>query len=84
MTVCRAFPSHKFHTDHITVVIHTASGFHTASARALILGLGERKKETGNKVHYIHVLTPFHCITAVAHTFKDVRNLQHGGPAHHW
>ena len=59
MTVCRAFLSREFHADHVTVVIHTASGFHTASAKALILGLGERKKETGNKVHYIHVVGPF-------------------------
>jgi len=36
------------------VVIHTASGFHTASAQALIRGLGERKKDTGRDVYYIH------------------------------
>ncbi|OGE47194.1 hypothetical protein PENARI_c056G09552 [Penicillium arizonense] len=36
------------------VVIHTASGFHTLSARALILGLAQRKQRTGRKVYYIH------------------------------
>jgi len=36
------------------VVIHTASGFHTASAKALILGLAERKRQTGKDVYYIH------------------------------
>ncbi|RFU29850.1 hypothetical protein B7463_g6514, partial [Scytalidium lignicola] len=36
------------------VVIHTASGFHTESARSLILGLAERKKQTRNEVYYIH------------------------------
>lgn len=36
------------------VVIHTASGFHTGSAVALIRGLGDRKKETGKDVYYIH------------------------------
>ncbi|KFZ14309.1 hypothetical protein V501_03296 [Pseudogymnoascus sp. VKM F-4519 (FW-2642)] len=36
------------------VVIHCASGFHTLSARALILGLAQRKKQTGNEVYYIH------------------------------
>jgi hypothetical protein len=38
------------------VVIHAASGFHTLSARALILGLAQRKKQTGREVHYIHVI----------------------------
>ncbi|KAE9362934.1 NAD(P)-binding protein [Stipitochalara longipes BDJ] len=36
------------------VVIHTASGFHTSSAIALIQGLADRAKSTGNPVHYIH------------------------------
>jgi nucleoside-diphosphate-sugar epimerase len=36
------------------VVIHTASGYHTSSAEALIRGLGERRKETGKDVYYIH------------------------------
>jgi hypothetical protein len=39
----------------ILVVIHAASGFHTLSARALILGLAKRKEKTGREVHYIHV-----------------------------
>ncbi|TVY45303.1 Uncharacterized protein LOCC1_G003149 [Lachnellula occidentalis] len=38
----------------LPVVIHTASGYHTASAKALILGLGDRKKATGKEVHFIH------------------------------
>ncbi|PNS19884.1 hypothetical protein CAC42_7851 [Sphaceloma murrayae] len=36
------------------IVIHTASGLHTASAEALIRGLGDRKAETGAEVTYIH------------------------------
>jgi nucleoside-diphosphate-sugar epimerase len=38
------------------VVIGAASGFHAASARALVLGLGDRKGSKRNKreVHYIH------------------------------
>ncbi|KAL2068512.1 hypothetical protein VTL71DRAFT_14849 [Oculimacula yallundae] len=36
------------------VVIHTASGYHTSSAKSLILGLGDRVATTGAKVHYIH------------------------------
>jgi hypothetical protein len=35
--------------------VHTASGFHTTSALALIEGLRERKKATGKEMHYIHV-----------------------------
>lgn len=35
-------------------MIHTASGFHTSSAIALIQGLADRAQETGNTVHYIH------------------------------
>jgi hypothetical protein len=37
------------------IVVHTASGFHTTSALALIEGLRERKKATGKEMHYIHV-----------------------------
>lgn len=37
------------------VVIHTASGYHTASARALIQGLGMRKKLNSDaNLYYIH------------------------------
>ncbi|KAF6219651.1 hypothetical protein HO133_004120 [Letharia lupina] len=36
------------------MVIHTASGYHEGSAKALILGLAERKKSTGKDVYYIH------------------------------
>lgn len=35
-------------------MIQAASGFHTLSARALILGLAQRKKTIGKDVHYIH------------------------------
>ena len=37
------------------MVVHTASGFHEGSARALILGLSKRKQETQKDTHYIHV-----------------------------
>ncbi|RFU26460.1 hypothetical protein B7463_g9895, partial [Scytalidium lignicola] len=36
------------------IVIHAASGFHTLSARALLLGLAQRKKKTGKEVYYLH------------------------------
>ena len=39
----------------VTVVVHTASGFHTGCARSLILGLADRKEKTGADVHYLHV-----------------------------
>ncbi|CAM1509033.1 Fc.00g027720.m01.CDS01 [Cosmosporella sp. VM-42] len=39
------------------VVIHTASGFHLESAKALVEGLGERKAETRREVHFIHAET---------------------------
>ena len=31
-----------------------ASGFHVGAAKALVLGLGLRKKRTGKDVYYIH------------------------------
>jgi len=37
------------------VVINTASGFHKGAAKALVLGLGQRRKATGQEVHYFHV-----------------------------
>jgi nucleoside-diphosphate-sugar epimerase len=36
------------------IVIHTASGFHTEAAKALVTGLGQRKAATGNDVYYFH------------------------------
>lgn len=36
------------------IVFNTASGFHTNGARALIIGLGQRKKVTGKEVYYFH------------------------------
>ncbi|RFU24286.1 hypothetical protein B7463_g12052, partial [Scytalidium lignicola] len=38
----------------LNVVIHTASGYHTRCAKALIFGLARRKEKTGKEVHYIH------------------------------
>ena len=37
-----------------TVVLHTASGFHTGIAKSLLEGLAERKARTGNEVYYMH------------------------------
>jgi len=34
------------------IVINSASGYHTGAAKALILGLGQRKKATGKEVYY--------------------------------
>ena len=42
------------HASENDVVINTASSWHTAAAEALILGLGDRKKKTGEEVYYIH------------------------------
>ena len=36
-------------------MIHTGASSHVTGSRALVLGLAERKKATGNTVHYIHV-----------------------------
>ncbi|KAK7431947.1 hypothetical protein QQZ08_001566 [Neonectria magnoliae] len=36
------------------VVINTASASHSPAAEALILGLADRKKETGKETHFIH------------------------------
>jgi nucleoside-diphosphate-sugar epimerase len=36
------------------IVINTASGFHPDAAKALILGLGQRKKATGKDVYFLH------------------------------
>ena len=36
------------------IVFNTASGFHTEGARALVIGLGQRKKATGRDVYYFH------------------------------
>ncbi|KAJ4253301.1 hypothetical protein NW762_010456 [Fusarium torreyae] len=40
--------------SNFDTVVHAADGCHTASARALIQGLAQRKSKTGNSVHYIH------------------------------
>lgn len=37
------------------VVINTATSFHTGAAKALVLGLGQRRKTTGKEVYYFHV-----------------------------
>lgn len=39
-------------TSEHDIVIHSANGFHAASAKALIEGLAERKKATGKEVFY--------------------------------
>lgn len=44
----------------LLVVIHAASGFHTASSKALVLGLGERRKRDKTEVYYIRVSIPSH------------------------
>ncbi|KAE8358169.1 hypothetical protein BDV27DRAFT_169688 [Aspergillus caelatus] len=36
------------------IVVHCATGLHTKSAVALILGLGDSMKESGGQAHYIH------------------------------
>lgn len=43
-----------------SVVINTGPGFHTASSKALVLGLGERRKRDKTEVYYIHVPIPSH------------------------
>lgn len=52
------------------VVIHTPTGFHTGSAVALIEGLAERKKKTGNEVHFIHASVPVFGVCVPLLTFK--------------
>ena len=39
------------------VVVNCALGYHPGSAKALIEGLGDRKRRTGKDVHYVHVIT---------------------------
>ncbi|CCD45558.1 putative nad dependent epimerase dehydratase family protein [Botrytis cinerea BcDW1] len=36
------------------IIIYSASGYDTAAAKALVAGLGDRKKQSGKEVHYIH------------------------------
>ncbi|KAH6995378.1 NAD dependent epimerase/dehydratase [Ilyonectria destructans] len=36
------------------IVLHCATGLHTWSAEALILGLGDSRQRTGRQTHYIH------------------------------
>lgn len=43
----------------LLVVINVATGFHTASSKALVLGLGERKRRDKTEVYYIRVSIPF-------------------------
>lgn len=40
------------------IVYHCATGLHTSSAEALVLGLGDSQKKTGKQTHYIHVSLP--------------------------
>jgi len=37
------------------IVFHCATGSHTSSAEALVLGLGESMKRSGKQAYYIHV-----------------------------
>ncbi|ESZ99030.1 NAD dependent epimerase/dehydratase family protein [Sclerotinia borealis F-4128] len=37
------------------VIINAAFGPHTAAAVAFVTGLGDRKKQTGKEVHYLHI-----------------------------
>lgn len=37
------------------IVIHCAMGFHTPSAEALVLGLGDAQKRTGEQKYFIQV-----------------------------
>lgn len=37
------------------IVLHCATGLHTASAEALILGLGDSMRKTGQQAYYVHV-----------------------------
>ena len=39
----------------IVVIMGCVSGYHPTSAKAMIEGLGERKRRTNKDVHYIHV-----------------------------
>lgn len=48
-----------------SVVVHTASGFHEGSARALILGLRRSRKETQEYTDYIHQESP-RCGSSIA------------------
>jgi hypothetical protein len=52
---CNAARTTRLTLTSRIVVIHTASGFHTGAAKALVLGLGQRKKATGQEVYYFHV-----------------------------
>lgn len=49
--------SHLLGTSQLTaktVVLHTASGFHTGIAKSLLAGLAQRKQTTGQDVFYMH------------------------------
>ncbi|KAE8444805.1 hypothetical protein EG329_014265 [Mollisiaceae sp. DMI_Dod_QoI] len=77
------------------VVIHAASGFHTLSARALVLGLAQRKKKTGKEVYYIHTsgtsnvgdrpftnpdLSPYYPLSDKTDIFTHLKNLDTAVP----
>lgn len=40
------------------IVVHCATGLHTTSAVALVLGLGDSMKESRKQTYYIHVSIP--------------------------
>lgn len=55
MTVSPIRPKTSLVLTSWPVVINAASGFHPGAAKALVLGLGQRRKATGKPVYYFHV-----------------------------
>jgi hypothetical protein len=67
----------------LIVIINAATGYHGASAKALILGLGSRKKRTGRDTYLIHVRTPIPSKRTTPNIIKlDNRRIQHSRPTH--
>ncbi|KAH7408891.1 hypothetical protein BKA64DRAFT_383831 [Cadophora sp. MPI-SDFR-AT-0126] len=71
----------KVASEH-DIVIHTASGYHTSSAKSLILGLGDRVAATGAKVHYFHTTgtsnlgdQPITGAYSESHIFSDTEDI---------
>ncbi|KAL5318042.1 hypothetical protein ACEPPN_015146 [Leptodophora sp. 'Broadleaf-Isolate-01'] len=71
----------KIASEH-DIVIHTASGYHTNSAKSLILGLGDRVAATGAKVHYLHTTgtsnlgdQPITGAYSESHIFSDTEDI---------
>jgi hypothetical protein len=65
------------------VVVNCASGFATGAAEALILGLGDRKRNAGKDVFILHVRGFSMPIFSCAHiNFADIGNKLHQRQAH--